>query len=119
MGIAEVLQGMRDAVAELAAAELLHVPPDVGPGVDPPAVIVGAPALLWEGLCGPTSAQVIVWVVVTLDDLSLARLLELVPLVAVALDTVENATVVRADPGTYPIGTSDLPAYQIHVDVAL
>jgi hypothetical protein len=119
MGIAEVLQGMRDALAELAAAQGLQVPPDVGPGVDPPAVVVGVPSLLWESTCGMTSAQVIVWLVVTRDEFALTRLLELVPLVAAVLDTVENATVVRADPGTYPIGDSDLPAYQISVDVAL
>lgn len=99
----------------------IRVHPDVGPGVDPPAVVVGVPALEWEGICpGPTSAQFPVWVVVP-NDLARAdgRLYELVPLVAAALDEVPDATVVRADPGTYPSSSGDLPAYQITVDVAL
>jgi hypothetical protein len=107
--------------AAAATVEGLRVHPDVGPGVDPPAVVVGVPALEWEALCpGPTSAQFPVWVVVP-NDLARAdtRLYELVPLVAAALDEVPDATVVRADPGTYPSSGVDLPAYQITVDVAL
>lgn len=119
------MSAIEDAAAALrTAADAvagLRVHPDVGPGVEAPAVIVGVPALEWEGLCdGPTSARFPVWVVVP-NDLAraTARLYELVPLVAAAFDEVRDATVVRADPGTYPSSSGDLPAYQIQVDVAL
>ncbi|PZG18979.1 hypothetical protein C1I95_12435 [Micromonospora craterilacus] len=115
------------------AAERLHqalvpvkgvrVYPDIGPDVSPPAAVIGPPALTWEGLpgCGgePTSGRFGVWVVVDDDDRSVSRLIELVPPVAAALDAVDDAVVVRADPTTYPGSSKDLPAYQIQVDMAL
>lgn len=121
--IDDAATALRTAAGTVAptTVDTLRVHPDVGPGVEAPAVVVGVPALTWEGVCdGPTSAQFPVWVVVPNDlERAESRLYELVPLVAAALDGVRDATVIRADPGTYPSSSGDLPAYQIQVDVAL
>lgn len=116
-----------NAMAAKAALEeaLRTVPgqrvyPDVGPAVDPPGTVVAPPALQWEGACtGPTSARFLVWLVVTNDDRAPQRLLTLLEPVTEALDAVDDAVVVRADPGRYPITNGDLPAYEIQVDYAL
>ncbi|MFI6160390.1 hypothetical protein ACIA59_10620 [Micromonospora haikouensis] len=109
---------LRDALRAVDGARL-H--PDVGAGVSPPALVVGVPSLTWEGMCaGPTSARWLVYVVVPADNARAAgRLMELVLRVAAALDAVDDAVVVRADPGTYPASGGDLPAYEIQVDMAL
>lgn len=121
--IEDAAKALRQAAATVAPTTVtaLRVHPDVGPGVEAPAVVVGVPALEWEGICdGPTSAQFPVWVIVP-NDLARAdvRLFELVPLVADAIDAVPGASVRRADPGTYPTSSGDLPAYQIQVDYSL
>lgn len=111
---AEALQTAAKGVAGV------RVHTDLGAAVDPPATIVGPPALTWEGACvEPTEAQFPVWVVEAADERAMERLWERVPLVSEALDGAEDATVRRADPGTYPTGGVELPAYVITVDVAL
>ncbi|PZG14422.1 hypothetical protein C1I95_21765 [Micromonospora craterilacus] len=107
-----------------AAVRGVRVYPDIGPGVSPPAVVIGPPALTWEALpgCGgePTSGRYPVYVVVGDDpDRALPQLLDLVLAVAAALDAVDDAVVGRAEPTLYPSSGADLPAYQIQVDMAL
>lgn len=117
--IADAERALWDALSQVAG---VHVQPDFGPAVDPPAVVLGPPALVWESGClGPSSAQWRVYVVVTADEKSAQRLYELVPAVADALDGVRQAAVTRADPGRWPnsTGTGDLPTYEITVEVAL
>lgn len=109
-----------DLRAALRTVEGLRVHPDVGPGVDPPAAVVGVPALEWHGVCGgPTDARFVVYVVAPAGERAAGQLFGWVPKVAAALDEVPDATVVRADPGAYPASSGDLPAYEIQVDVAL
>lgn len=119
--MAAIQAAKRDLLDALATVTGLRVYPDMGPAVDPPAAVLSPPALTWENMCpsGPSSARFLVYVVVTNDDRAVDRLLELVPRVAAALDEVTEAVVIRADPGSYPISASDLPAYQIQVDVSL
>lgn len=107
--------------AALATVEGVRHYPDVGPGVDPPATVLGVPSLEWGSMCQePTSASWVVYLVVAADSARAAStLFQLLPRVVAALDAVEDAVVVRADPGTYPASSGDLPAYQIQIDVAL
>jgi hypothetical protein len=115
-----------DAIAgvELLRAALSEIPglmAQTVADVDPPAVVVGPPALEWEDYTSePSTGRYPVWLVVTGGDGATEALLGLVPLVAAAIDAIDTAALVRADPGVYPSSTgSDLPAYQFQVEIAL
>jgi len=115
--IADAANSLKAALDEVAG---LRVTTDPGEQVAPPYAIVGPPALTWEAGCaGPTSARFLVYVVVDADDRALERLWDLVPAVSDAIDATTDAVVVRADPGSWNSGGSDLPAYTVEVDVAL
>lgn len=88
-----------------------------GASVTRTTAIVGPPALTFEAYCPePTSARFLVAVVVVpADERALARLWELVPAVAAAIEGVTDASVIRADPGNW----RDLPSYEIQVEVSL
>lgn len=106
--------------AALGAIEGARVYRELGATLDPPALVLGPPALSWEAVCRePTAATFIVHVVEAADERALERLWLLVPQVAEAIDSVLDASVRRADPGTYPTGGSELPSYSVQVDVAL
>lgn len=111
----------RDIRRALSEVEDARLHPDVGPGVDPPALVLGVPSLQWEGLCQePTSARWLVYVVVSADYARASgALIGLVLAVAAVLDEVPDVSVLRADPGTYPASSGDLPAYQIEIQMAL
>lgn len=118
--IDDAAQALRDALSDPELAEDVRHFPDVGPAVTPPATVMGPPAFTWETPCdAPTSARWLVYVIVSADDRAMQRLFDLLPKVAAALDAVTDATVVRADPGTYPTSNGDLPAYEIQVDYSL
>jgi hypothetical protein len=117
------METVRQALEALRAAartvDGLRVFNDVGPAIDPPCVVVPVPVLTWEGLCGPTNATFNIAIVVRPKDASQA-LLTFLPLVVAAIETVDGAVVMRADPAVYPGTTAgDLPAYQVTVDYAL
>jgi hypothetical protein len=93
---------------------------DVGKTLDPPSLVLGPPALMWQGVCsGPTSARWLVYAVVPADERALERLWELVPAVADALDALPDVSVIRADPGAYVNGGVELPCYEIQIEVSL
>lgn len=107
-------------VTALRTVPGLRVAQDVGEVVDPPAAILGPPLLAWNGYCdGPTSATFTVNVVVTFDERAMERLFAFLPLVAVAVDSVPDAVVTAAAPGTYRIGNADLPCYAVTVECAV
>lgn len=113
-----------DAAATLTAALAtvpgLRVARDPSVVMDPPAAVLGPPSLEWGGMCSdPTSATWHVFVVVQLDERAVERLMAFVPLVAAAIDELPDAAVSRADPVVYPSAGTELPAYDIQVDVAL
>lgn len=86
----------------------------------PPAALVSPPVLVWTGYRdGPTSATFEVAVCVAFDDRAMERLYELVPLVAAALEEVSDASVTEARPGTFRVGSADLPCYSISVETSL
>jgi hypothetical protein len=116
------MSAVGEARAELEAA--LAGVPDVpvkrpGENVIPPVTIVGPPALRWEVLAlKPTSARFLIYAIVDADERALERLDDLVLLVAEALDGTRGV-VTAADPAIYPVGTSELPCYQITVEYPL
>lgn len=114
---------------EVAAAALLEalrtvpglrVYDDPGATIDPPGAVLGPPQLLWESYsAAPSSARFLVVVAVPLDDRALPRLWQLAPLVVMAVDTVPDAVVRRADPSVWAGTAGDLPAYEIQVEIGL
>lgn len=112
---------IEDAIADLAEG-LKEVPKarvhtDLGKPVDPPGLVIGPPALTWEGYCSdPTAAVFMVYFVVAADDRSMAALYAGIPVVAAAIDGVENAVLARAMPGAWQGGGTELPAYLFEVN---
>lgn len=93
---------------------------DLGATVNPPASILGPPSFMWEtGVPFPTSARFLVYVIVAFGPRAVEQLVELVPIVAVAIEGLTDAVMIRADPGVYPSGGVDLPAYELQVEVSL
>ncbi len=89
--------------------------------VDPPASVLAPPALQWNALGpDPTEATFRVALVVARDDRTVDQLIALYPLVVEALDGLDARVQVRsAEPGVYPAGGVELPAYLFDVDVSL
>lgn len=113
-----------EAAAELAAAiatvEGIRVYTRAGATVDPPAVVIGPPTLTWETTCtDPNESAFPVAVVVAAGDRAMDRLWDLVPLVAAAIESVPGAVVRTATPGSFAVGASDLPSYEIAVEMSL
>jgi hypothetical protein len=119
------MSGLDDAIEALYAAlgtvDGLRVVRGVGLRVDPPAVLVAPPRLVWNGFGpDPTDATFTVPVVVAQDDRAMSEVLKWGAVVWQALNDVENAAVRSADPGTWPAGGgSELPAYLIDVEMGL
>jgi hypothetical protein len=115
---------IRDAATELLAAlkalDGVRVYSDPGAAIDPPGVVLGPPTVTWQAFAEfPTDATFIVYAIVPFSDLSLESLWDLLPLVSEAVDTVTNAAVTTATPAFYTAGGTDLPCYQITVEVSL
>src|SRR5690554_4087162 len=116
-----------DAIATaLRQVDGLRVHTDPSATIRPPAVVIGPPALGWRGYCPdmvPTHARFTLHLVLPANSRTLELAWELVPQVADAVETVPDVVVApmehAAQPGTWPTGTGDLPAYAIDVDVAL
>ncbi len=115
-----------DAAESLAKA--LNTVPDLSTTTDPgdalsspPAAVLGAPRLTWEtGCLEPTGAQFPVFLVVDANEFAVERLWQLVEDVAKAVDQhMADAVVLSADPGTFPTGTSQLPMYELTIEVSL
>jgi hypothetical protein len=92
---------------------------DMGAPLQPPAVILGPPSLLWEAGCnGPTSARFLLYVVVDASERAAEILWDLVVEVADIIDGTE-AVVVQANPASYVTANGDLPCYEMTVECAL
>lgn len=94
---------------------------DLSARIDPPAVVLGPPALTWDTVCRePSEATFIVFIVVAADERAIERLWTLNENVADAIDRdARDAAVRRTDPATYSTGGVELPAYAMQVDFAL
>lgn len=112
------------AAAELkAAAETVdgvRVYLDPGATFDPPAVLIAPPALDFTvGLGGPTNARFIVAVFAAADERALETLWDLVPQVAAAIDHDTDGVVTSALPSAWRTGGTELPCYELIVEVPL
>ncbi len=112
------------AVAALSAAlsgvEGVRYHSDSGKTVQPPATLLGPPTFAYETYTAdPSTATVVVALVVKAGDDGDARLLALLPAVTAALHDNTDAIVRSATPGTWRTGGSDLPAYLIEIEVSL
>lgn len=105
----------------LRTVEGVRVYEDPAATVRPPGAFVGPPRLQWETGCPePTSATFVVIVMVAMDKRALERLMQLVPQVAEAIDELlAEAAVMRAEPSVFNSGGTDLPSYEITVEVGL
>ena len=113
----EAAEAIKAALGEVPG---IRVYTDLGAVVDPPGVVIGPPRLLWETQeSDPTSAEFLIYAVVASDGRSIERMWGLASIVAPALDTVPTAVVKRADPGSFAVGTTSLPAYEIYVEMSL
>ncbi len=91
---------------------------DFSATVAPPAVVLGPPEQVWEGYGdAPRSATFQVALVVAKNSRAVPDLLDLLPSVTAVLHDVQDCAVVRAAPGTWPVG--ELPAYLIEVECSL
>lgn len=117
-----VAQAALELQVALKTVRDMRVHTDLAATVDPPALVIGPPALTWAGHGdGPNLATFIVYVIVPADERAPERLWELVPTVAAALENYPDAdiTVSQANPGRWPGGGGDLPAYEVITEVAL
>ena len=115
---AEAYQALREALTAMQGLALY----EPGDPVDPPGVVLMPPELVWETGCAEaTTAQLLAIVVMPRGEGSLQRLLDAVPRVAAVIDQAADvdASVQRADPGSYTAGRDELPAYVLTVQVAL
>jgi hypothetical protein len=121
--VAEAAQTLE---AALRAVEGLRVYRDPGAAVDPPAAIVGLPALGWRGYCGsqPNHARFRIDVIVRSNERANEHLWELAAAVAAAVEMVSDAVLApveeQATPTQFTTGQgTQLPGYQIQVDYEL
>jgi hypothetical protein len=112
--IQEMAQAMLAALRTVPGVEVTD---DLGANLDPPSLVLSPPVLTWEGMCASPSARFTVYVIVRADERAAERLWDLTLAVAAAAETVPNATVNQADPGSFLSG-GDLPCYEIQIDVS-
>lgn len=107
--------------AALRGVSKLRVYDDPGAAVDPPAAVLGPPTLSWDGYDpDPSAAFFSLALVAPADDRALTTLLGFLPLVVAAVDTVTDAVVTTATPGSLPVGgNAELPAYLLSIEVSL
>jgi len=85
-----------------------------------PAIVIGPPELEWgNGFADPTQARFPVYAVIDAGERAMERLCLLVPEVAAAVDELTPGAVLSALPFPFPSGATDLPSYQLIVEVGL
>lgn len=119
MSVQQAAAALEAAVRQVDGVRFYRDPS--GAVADPPAALVGPPRLTWDSMCsGPTAATFVVYVLASMDERAVAQLLDLVPLVAEAINEhVRDAVVTEANPGVFDAGGQDLPSYEITVEVNL
>jgi hypothetical protein len=86
--------------------------------VDPPAFTLGPPSFTWADYSDTPSTTTYDGVLyVPADERAVARLIEWLPLVYAQIEAVEDAAVTAAVPQTFRVGSTDLPAYRLTIEV--
>lgn len=102
--------------AALRSVDGVRVFRDPGAAVVPPAAIVMPPRLTWSTVTGPSGAEFRVYAVVSIGERTVEQLWDLADQIAEAIDSHTEGAVMRADPGTFVAGGSELPAYEFTVE---
>jgi hypothetical protein len=109
--IAAILDSVRDVVGLRIDKSGLGL-------VDPPAFTLGPPSFTWDDYSDtPTSTTYDGILYVPADDRAVARLIEWLPLVYAQVEAVEDVVVRAAAPQTFRVGSVDLPAYRLTIEV--
>lgn len=117
------IQQCREDLAEaLRGIEGMQADTELGASLYPPACGFGPARFVWRlGTSEPTDATMVIGLVVSdnkgprvYDDM-----IEWLPRVAEAIESLPDAVIRSASPGTWPSGGADLPAYLFEVEVAL
>lgn len=92
--------------------------------VEPRTVVAGPPAFSWRGLCAPDDvdlAEFQVWLIDRADERAIESLLESLPSLIAAVQSIgDDCTIVDGPrPTAYPVGSTDLPAYVMTVELGL
>lgn len=120
-----VAEAAADLEAALKGVEGVRVYMDPSAVVEPPGLVVSAPALAFEGYGDgitpptPSNATFPVYVVARADDRFMSTLWDLVPTVMAALESVADVVTPTADPGAYNSGGVQLPCYEILAEMSL
>lgn len=117
---------VKEAAAQLVTA--LRTVPGVGgsvytdpavPNIQCPALVIGPPLLIMEGVT-VIEAHFPVWAVTDKGEFAMEELWELAPAVVAAIDQYTTGVVSQPpNPGAFPNGDTDLPAYLLIAEVPL
>lgn len=108
------------ALADAIRAAGIRAYTDPAATVDPSAVVIGPPQLVWESLCNdPTHARYLVYACVAANDRAITALATFVPQVVEAIHALRDATVTTATPNVWSAAGQDYPCYEITVEVSL
>lgn len=117
--IQQARAGLAKALREVPG---LRVYTQLGEDVDPPAVMVSLPRVTFEGRYAgePTGATFTIPVFARMEEDTSNNLARWLTVVAEVLDGLnDQVSLGPAEPGTWPAGGIELPAYLLQVEVAL
>lgn len=119
---AAVLAALEAAAATLPDVRAFRVYSEPTDVVDPPGVVLFPPTFGWEaGPPGPPRSATFTATVCVQGGTGTvsADLYTVLPVVTEAIESVDDALMVSAEPGSYTAGEVDLPAYILRFEVAL
>lgn len=106
--------------AAVGSVEGIRASTDPGGALDPPAAIVGPPALTFGGpTSDPVGARFVVIIAVAFDDRAIDRLFEFLPEVTAAIESLTDGVIINAVPGAWQSNQTALPCYEITVEMSL
>ena len=112
-----------ELAAALKATGTLRLQTDLSAAAGPGDVMLGPPTPRYEGLCSPnepTGFAYTVYVVESLGERAVERLLGHLPAVLLAVGELGDETAVEDPvPTVFPSGTNDMPAYSIAAETTL
>lgn len=101
----------------------LRVRDDVSDTVGRGDVVIGPPSFQWDGLCDPDEPDSItfeLYLIERVGERAIDNLLAKLPALIRAVQAYRDATITGpVVPGSFPAGASDLPCYQLTVEMTL
>jgi hypothetical protein len=115
----EIVAGLKAALRPYGLRVALGMAEPVGSR----DVVVGPPTFTWEGLCDPDEPDSVtfsVFLIEAFHERATERLLSNLPALIRGVQGYRDATITApAVPGAFPSGSSDLPCYQLTVEMTL